>query len=63
MKKFVFVGDVCRPGRVLVEAESAEEAIEKISNDPGAFSEVLDTDDHDLAHFEWTGETDTVEEW
>ena len=64
MTKYVLTGDVVRPGRVIVEADSREEAIKRIEADEANFDEVLETDNHDtLALFQWNGDSDSIEEW
>ena len=49
MKTYILVGDICHPGRITVQAETLEEAVEKA--DEGDFV-VYDEDGKNLA-FTW----------
>ena len=56
MPTFTLVGDILHPGRVTVEAESLEEALDKATD--GDF--VVFDEQSDALAFEWNGDTETV---
>lgn len=57
-KRFILVGDIRHPGKVVVEANDLDEAIKKA--DDGDF-EVYDEHSKPLA-FDWNGDKDCVTE-
>ncbi len=56
-KRFILTGDISHPGRIAVEAETLDEAVQKA--DDGDF-EVYDEHGKCLA-FDWNGDDSTVE--
>lgn len=58
MPQFIFMGDIKHPGRIIVEADSKEEAIERFEEHE---FEVYDESDKCLA-FEWNGEEPEINE-
>lgn len=55
--RFIIVGDICHPGRIDVEADTLDEALDKA--EAGQFV-VHDKQDDCLA-FTWNGDVDTIE--
>jgi len=57
LKRFVLVGDICHPGRIVVEASTIDEAVKKAED--GDFTVWDESAKHLL--FQWNGDPEMVE--
>lgn len=61
MSRYIFTGDIVRPGRVIIDADTLEDAIHVADNN--GFHSVYDENQQDfLAAFNWNEDEDTIEE-
>jgi len=61
MKRFIFMGDILRAGKVVIKADTKEEAVKRA--EAGTLDEVYDEGRKDSdAGFVWNGDEDSIEE-